>query len=175
MMGFVIFFQFECFDWDKDTEHDLIGSFDTTLRDLAAGKEREVRMNIKLNIKYSVHPKSVLLNGAKTICNVNCEVFGSCAVKAEITADYEKLSNCPNRESNHRISRCRMRAWSRYMQGSICTYAIVYLSILLKTNYPIRYVCSNYPVTRKTFSFVVKRKKKRFCFYNQKSWVQLSL
>ena len=83
MVGFVIFFQFECFDWDKDTEHDLIGSFDTTLRDLAAGKEREVRMNIRLNIKYSVHPKSILLNGVETIYNVNCAVFGSCAVKAE--------------------------------------------------------------------------------------------
>ena len=35
--------QIECFDWDKDTEHDIIGGFETTLRELSPAKDREVK------------------------------------------------------------------------------------------------------------------------------------
>ena len=38
----MIALQIDCFDWDKDTEHDLIGSFETTLKELAPAKDREV-------------------------------------------------------------------------------------------------------------------------------------
>ncbi len=34
--------QIDCYDWDKDTEHDLIGGFEVTLRELAPAKDREV-------------------------------------------------------------------------------------------------------------------------------------
>ena len=42
-MHVMIPLQIECFDWDKDTEHDMIGGFETTLRELAPAKDREVR------------------------------------------------------------------------------------------------------------------------------------
>lgn len=41
-MPVLILLQIECFDWDKDTEHDMIGGFETTLRELAPAKDREV-------------------------------------------------------------------------------------------------------------------------------------
>ena len=44
----MITLQIDCFDWDKDTEHDLIGSFETTLRELAPAKDREVGSIISL-------------------------------------------------------------------------------------------------------------------------------
>lgn len=103
---------FECFDWDKDTEHDLIGSFQVTLRDLVPGKEREISFPL-INEKKKEKKKKYVNSGVLYLSSFSVRksytfldyIMGGCQVNFTVGIDFTASNGHPQQPTSlHFIS-----------------------------------------------------------------------
>ncbi|XP_046858060.1 copine-7-like isoform X2 [Xenia sp. Carnegie-2017] len=102
----------KCFDWDKDTEHDVIGGFEVTLRELSGGKDHEISFPL-VNEEKKAKKKKYVNSGVLYLSSFCIRkdftfldyIMGGCQVNFSVGVDFTASNGHPsNPTSLHFIS-----------------------------------------------------------------------
>ncbi|CAB4000096.1 copine-3-like isoform X1, partial [Paramuricea clavata] len=120
----------DCFDWDRDTEHDLIGSFETTLKELAPAKDREISFPL-INEEKKAKKKKYVNSGLLYLSSFTVRrdhtfldyIMGGCQVNFTVGVDFTASNGNPsNPTSLHFISPYNPNEYVQALVavGSVC-------------------------------------------------------